>query len=318
MRPIRSRPSPLTRIRRRSALTALALVACAAACSAQQDPDRSYAPAIPRPSFAPGRGPLVLIDEGHHEFHTRAGRYSAFANLIERDGFVVRAHAGRLDRASLGRARVLVVANALAARNEQDWSLPVDPAFDEREVTAVRDWVRDGGALFLVADHMPFPGAAAGLAAAFGFRFENGFAYDAAGRSTFDARRDAGLHAGPVADGRGADERVDSVRVFTGQAFRADAAVDTIVSLGAGAYSLFPRVAWEFSDSTRRESSAFALVGAARNFGRGRVVVFGEAAMFTAQVAGPNRVRMGMNDPGAPHNHRLALNVVRWLAGVLD
>ena len=45
-----------------------------------------------------------------------------------------------------------------------------------------------------------------------------------------------------------------------------------------------------------------------------RVAVFGEAAMFSAQLGGPNRAPMGMNVPLAGQNARLALNIVRWLS----
>ncbi len=58
------------------------------------------------------------------------------------------------------------------------------------------------------------------------------------------------------------------------------------------------------------------LIGAALTHGRGRVVVFGEAAMLTAQLAGPQRAPAGMNSPEAAHHPRLVLNTVRWLAGV--
>jgi hypothetical protein len=47
------------------------------------------------------------------------------------------------------------------------------------------------------------------------------------------------------------------------------------------------------------------------------VAVFGEAAMFTAQVSGANRRPMGMNDPGAPENAQFLLNVLHWLTGLL-
>ena len=50
----------------------------------------------------------------------------------------------------------------------------------------------------------------------------------------------------------------------------------------------------------------------------GRVVFLGEAAMFSAQVSGPERNPMGMNDPRAPQDAQFCLNVVRWLTGVLD
>ena len=43
------------------------------------------------------------------------------------------------------------------------------------------------------------------------------------------------------------------------------------------------------------------------------VAVFGEAAMFSAQLAGPNRVPAGMNAPGAGGNVTMLRNLVRWL-----
>ena len=284
---------------------------------AQQVPDTTFAPPIASPAFAPGAGPVVLIDEGHHNFHTLGGRYAPFARLVARDGFVLLPHAGPFTRTALDSARVLVVANALAERNLEDWNLPVLPAFDTSEVRVVEGWVRDGGSLLLVADHLPFGGAAEGLAAAFGVLLSNGFAQDATGQSNFVLRRDDGLlHAHPVTDGRGPGERVDSVKVFTGQAFRAAAPVDTLLMMGPGSIVLLPEVAWQFSPLTPRLRADGMLVGAALTHGRGRVVVFGEAAMLTAQLAGPRRVPMGMNAPEAAHHPRLVLNAVRWLAGV--
>jgi hypothetical protein len=55
-----------------------------------------------------------------------------------------------------------------------------------------------------------------------------------------------------------------------------------------------------------------------RRFGNGRVVVLGEAAMCSAQLAGPGRFRMGMNAPYAAQNPQFCLNAVRWLTGALD
>jgi hypothetical protein len=62
--------------------------------------------------------------------------------------------------------------------------------------------------------------------------------------------------------------------------------------------------------------------GIALNFGKGKVVVVGEAAMFTAQIArfndggGQREVKMGMNVSGND-DQQFALNVVRWLSGAL-
>jgi hypothetical protein len=46
--------------------------------------------------------------------------------------------------------------------------------------------------------------------------------------------------------------------------------------------------------------------------GHGRVTVFGEAAIFSAQLAGYKQP-MGMNAPEAKQNHQLLLNVMHWL-----
>ncbi len=284
---------------------------------AQQVPDTTFSPPVTSPSFAPGAGPVVLIDEGHYNFHTLGGRFAAFARLVARDGFVTRPHAGRFTRAGLDSARVLVISNALAERNEDAWYLPVSSAFDTSEVRVVEGWVRGGGSLLLVADHLPFGGAAADLAAAFGVLLTNGFAQDAAGQFDFMVRRGDGLlRAHPVTDGRGPDERVDSVKVFTGEAFRTSMPVDTLLAMGRGSVLLLPLVAWEFSPLTPQIRADGMLVGAALTHGRGRVVVFGEAAMLTAQLAGPGRIPVGMNAPEATQHSRLVLNAVRWLAGV--
>jgi hypothetical protein len=58
--------------------------------------------------------------------------------------------------------------------------------------------------------------------------------------------------------------------------------------------------------------------GAALSVGKGRVAVFGEAAMFTAQTddADP-KIKTGFSAPGAESNKQFALNVARWLAGEL-
>jgi hypothetical protein len=57
--------------------------------------------------------------------------------------------------------------------------------------------------------------------------------------------------------------------------------------------------------------------GIAFRFGKGKVVVVGEAAMFTAQVTGSNKLKFGMNREGND-DKQLALNVMHWLSGLLD
>jgi len=49
-----------------------------------------------------------------------------------------------------------------------------------------------------------------------------------------------------------------------------------------------------------------------RTFGKGKLVVSGEAAMFSAQLAN-GQFQMGLNHPAARQNIPLLLNLIRWL-----
>lgn len=295
----------------------LAVAACA---FAQQVADTVFAPPIASPAFAEGRGPVVAIDEAHGNFHTASGRYLAFANLVRRDGFVVREAKEKFSAATLRDQRVLVIANPLHPRNASDWTLPTPSAFTPDEIASVATWVRGGGALLLIADHMPFPGAAGELAAAFGFTFSNGYTRDGSGNSQLTFRRDtaARLTDHTVTRGRSAAEAIDTVRNFTGSAFRVPAEAVSLLTLPKGRVSLECKVAARFDATTPRVDVSGWSQGAVVQVGRGRVAVFGEAAMFSAQLAGPDKRPMGMNDPAAKQNPQFLLNVLHWLAGVID
>lgn len=296
----------------RLAATLAFAAALAAPAIAQQVADTTFRPVVGDPAFAPGQGPTVLIDEGHWNFHTMDGRYLPFARMLERDGWRVGPHKGSFTRESLAQARVLVIANALG--DTGDWVLPTRPAFTKDEVAVVKRWIEDGGSLFLIADHMPFPGAAKMLADAIGVDFFDGFAGDTLGRmgTSMFRRRDGSLRPCVVTDGPG--ERIDSIATFTGQGFRLKGKGTPVLVLDGRFEILMPDTAWQFSKDTKRMPGAGLLQGALLERGKGRVAVFGEAAMFSAQLGGPNRTPMGMNVPLAGQNARLALNIVRWLA----
>jgi hypothetical protein len=83
---------------------------------------------------------------------------------------------------------------------------------------------------------------------------------------------------------------------------------------GKSSYSLMPRQAWEFDEDTRKISVEGWFQGAVRSCGKGRVAVFGEAAAFTAQLSGPKKAKIGMNNPAARQNAQFVLNIMHWLS----
>jgi len=304
----------------RSTLLPLICLLAPGTVLAQQVADSSYNPVIAMPAYESGTGPTVLIDEAHHNFHTAGGRYLSFANLLRRDGYIVLPSTEAFTRDALADADILVISNALAEENVEDWSLPTHSAFDSSEIAAVRDWVADGGALMLIADHMPMPGAALELAAAFGVHFSDGFAWDTErGVGTLVFRRsDGSLVDHPITGGRNADEMVDSVVTFAGQAFRIVVEAEPLMVVPSGVTLLMPVEAWHFSEETPHLSAEGMLQGAVMCHGEGRLALFGEAAMFSAQLGGEERRPMGMNEATAAQNYQFLLNVVHWLSGLLD
>ncbi len=271
---------------------------------AQQVPDTAFRPLIAKPAFPPGQGPVVLVDEAHFNFHTAAGRYRPFADLLARDGYVVKASASKFTAEALRAAKILVVCNALHERNRQDWSPPHLPAFEDGEVAAVREWVEAGGSLLLIADHAPFAAAAAKLGAAFGIRFLSGYATipNRPGPLVF-SKSDGTLKEHAVTRG------IDEVATFTGSSFETGELAQPLLVFGPGVVSIMGR------NDAHPAPVTGHIQGAVLDSGKGRAAIFGEAAMFSGQLAGRDKRPMGMNAPAARQNAQFLLNVMRWLAG---
>lgn len=314
-------------------LVTLVGIVAAHPADAQQVPDTAFKPAITRPAYPVGTGPRLCLDEAHHNFHTLDNRFFVFGDLARRDGFRVAPLRTVFTAASLARCEVLVISNAQPSDKEWNtYPYPTPSAFTDSETRTVLKWVNDGGRLLLIADHMPLAGAASQLASAIGARFTDGFAYPRAAWRTDSTMNDAAASAPtmfrvadrtlaphPILDGRGPDERVTQVRSFTGQAFQLRGSGSSpVMVLPADFISLEPRVAWQFEKTTTVRPVGNWLQGGTRRVGRGRVAIFGEAAMFSAQVAGPNRRAMGMNAQGAEQNAQFVLNVLHWLTGVIE
>lgn len=278
-------------------------------CGQQQAVDNDFSPEIKKPLYKAGSGPLMLIDAGHNNFHTLEDKFAPFGKIATQNGFRVKSITETINQKLLKEAKILVIANALNERNATEWKQPVYPAFSEKEVGEITEWVRSGGRLFLIADHMPFPGAVAALAKSFGFTMYDGFAYNKP-QARFDlfSRENGMLRACEISD---MSMRVDSIVSFTGQAFRVPEEAVSVLTFDSTYKLLMPEVAWEFSKDMKMLPAGGMSQLAYARFGTGKIVVSGEAAMFTAQKAGD--VRIGLNAPFARQNLELLLNILEWL-----
>ena len=290
------------------------LACCAVAVPGQQVPDPNVDVKVAQPAF---KLPKVLFDEAHHNFHTADGRYQPFATLITNDGCVVTPNRQKFTKQSLAGYDVLVIANALGAA-QMGAPEASNPAFTEEECETVREWVQSGGALLLIADHAPMGAAAERLGQQFGVGMSKGYTSDpqhylkeSNNQGFIQFNRENGLlgdHA--ITRGRNADERIHRVQSFTGQSLKGPPDSVAFLKLADTAVDVD-------RPTDTRTSAAGRAQGVALQFGKGRVVVMGEAAMLSAQLAGPQQMKMGMNQPGLD-NKQLVLNLVHWLTGILN
>jgi hypothetical protein len=295
------------------------ILALAAPAMAAAIGDSAADVSVKTPAYEKDKGPIVAVDAGHMNYHTIDGRFGPFARLLSNDGFRVMPHNGVFKAEALAGVSILVVANALNPVNANQWSLPTPSAFTTDEIAAVKTFVENGGSLLLIADHMPFSGAAMDLAAAFGFAFFNGFAFHMPEPRAVDlfTGADGSLGQDLIFAGRLGADNVTRVATFTGSAFRAPEKARRLLILTNDYQVVMPQTAWVFSPQTPRIDGAGLLQGAVMPYGHGRIAVFGEAAMFTAQIEDTNGNRIGFTVPGAEDNKQFVLNVTRWLAGLL-
>jgi len=286
------------------------------AISAQQIADPNFNTKVERPAYKKN-GPRVLFDEAHNNFHTAGGRYKPFADLITSDGYQVTPNKQKFSAASLKGFDILVISNALGAPQMDDDDA-ANPAFTAEESDAVRDWVKAGGGLLLIADHAPMGAANQILGERFGIEMskqftidEQNYEKDAGGPGTIVYTRESGrLVDHSITRGRDATERVNKVIVFTGQSLKGPANSFAFMKLADSAQDRM------LGRDSKPVSAAGRVQGIAMNFGKGRAIFLGEAAMLSAQLAGPQQRKMGMNYPGID-NRQLALNIVHWLSGLL-
>jgi hypothetical protein len=286
--------------------------------------DPSFDTSVAKPAYGSDH-PRVAFDEGHRERHTSGGSYYPLAELLRNDGCDVSRISGEITEKRLSHCDVLVVACAQGPNETKD-----GPAFSPAECAAIEKWVGSGGGLLLATDTFPFGAAVEPLGKAFGIEMSLGRTADAIQYDRFDkddtrlefSRANYLLATHPITEGRSAGERVQRVVTFSGQSVRGPRGSTIFLRHGASATT---REAHARADG--KGSGGKVLVeygpekpaegwgqGLALAYGRGRVVVLGDADVLSAQLDGSKKI--GMN-AGGNDDRQLALNIVHWLSSLI-
>ena len=302
-----------------------------AAASRQVSTDNDFDVSVSAPTYV-REHPRVVIDEAHHNLHTMEGHYKPLARLLSNDGYQVEPGMTPFAAPGFRGVTVLVVSNA---RGGDGPSSAGAPAFTSSECDAVRQWVGDGGSLLLIADHKPFGEAAYDLAMRFGIEMGKGYVFDpkdSVDNPTFlvFSRGNGLLGDNSITRGRNPAERIDRLVAFTGQSLSVPSGGTVLMGLAPSAYEIdSPETGYAIAratpggqDLSKGDRGDRPVTGRAQGvaleYGRGRVVVVGEAAMFSAQILkfdqpGESDLLFGMNVTGN-QDKQFALNVAHWLS----
>jgi hypothetical protein len=259
--------------------------------------------------------PLVLFDEGHNNFHTTTGLYQPFAKLIKNDGYNLKVLKSEISNQSLTGITIFIVANAKGKGDIND-----APAFTKQECDIIKKWVNNGGSLLLIADHFPFGSAVQNLGDKFNISFQKGIVEDSLNydKSSKDYSQLEFSKQNGLLSEHEITRGVNKVITFTGESVKCQDSCFSFLNLSSSAYDLQPetKITKDGSDTrvqvnyVNPTSASGYSQGIAMIFGKGRIVVLGEAAMLTAQKNRDNS-NVGMNYN--PDNKILALNIMHWL-----
>lgn len=284
--------------------------------------DAAFDSHVARPAYVKEH-PRVLFDEGHNNYHTSSGRYKPFSDLMTSDGFRIVPTTESITGRSLKGHDILIISGASGPRAQREAS-----PFSEVECDAIRDWVKVGGRLLLIADHSPFGAAAATLGQRFAVDITKGHTIDTShyDKSSGDQTEllftgEDGLIGGhPITSGRDGNERIGRVLTYSGTSLKGPAGSVALLKLADTAKDVLPPD--QKTGSSGESPADHQTVSAdgraqalALEFGKGRVVVLGSAAMLTAQVT-PDGFHFGIN-VRTIDNRQFALNVMHWLSGLL-
>lgn len=274
---------------------------------------------IPANTFKRSSKKQLLIDGAHYNFHDINSTYEVLAGILRKSGFVVSGQTKPFDENNLRPFDILVIANPQPDRSDSltkraqrskepyRWSAAAtQSAYTESEISAIKNWVNNGGSLLFILDHAPIGKSGGLLAEAFNVEPRNVGTFDTlsldpkvdtanGARNILFTKSNGLIGSHPIMNG------LDSITTYTGLSLMGPSGSSVLLKLPSTAYD---RDWLPETRQFRNRTAAGRSQGVAFEFGKGKVVVMGEAAEFRP-------VFLSRNERG---NWHFLINILKWLS----
>ena len=280
--------------------------------------DSPFDTSVAHPKYTQGNGPMVLFDKGHYNFIVEMGLAKPLMDLAAADGYQVNIDSLKFTKAYLAKYKMIVIFPAMPFKFGSKGQVTDEITFTPDELTALHDWVSNGGSLLMFDEHAPIDKSVTPLFNKFGIQLSIGIVSDSLNYETkftipnketlLKFTRSNGLlntdH--PITQGEKTGEQINNIMGYSGGGLT-----------GAGYTNLF-----KLSPSaTIKKYSGSAPSGTANSqglagkFGKGKIVALGDCNGFTAMYVMIKSVKFSAGMQVTDYDWKqFALNTLHWLS----
>jgi len=270
------------------------------------------------PKYAKGKGPTILFDKGHHNFIVEMDLAKPLMDVAEADGYQVKVDSMKFTPAYLAPYKMLVIFAAMPFKFGSKAQVTDEITFTPDELTALHDWVSQGGSLLMFDEHAPIDKSVTPLFNKFGIQLSIGIVSDSINyvttypmsnkESLLKFTRSNGLlntdH--PITEGEKKGEQINNIMSYSGGGLT-----------GAGYTNLFklsPSATIKKHNGSAASGTANSQ-GLAGKFGKGKVVALGDCNGFTAMYMMNNSTKISAGMQVVEYDWKqFALNTLHWLS----
>jgi hypothetical protein len=280
--------------------------------------DSPFDTSVAHPKYTNGNGPKILFDKGHYNFIVEMGLAKPLMDVATADGYRVHVDSLKFTKAYLAKYKMIVIFPAMPFKFGSKSQVTDETTFTPDELTALHDWVSEGGSLLMFDEHAPIDKSVTPLFNTFGIQLSIGIVSDSLNYETkftipnketlLKFTRSNGLlntdH--PITQGEKTGEQINNIMGYSGGGLT-----------GPGYTNLF-----KLSPSaTIKKYSGSAPSGTANSqglagkFGKGKVVALGDCNGFTAMYVMMKSVKFSAGMQVADYDWKqFALNTLHWLS----